>query len=320
MIICCGEALIDMLPRHLEDGSEVFLPAPGGAIFNTAIALGRLGEDVGFFSGLSTDMFGQHLITHLEDSNVNTAYCVRSPNPTTLAFVTLDDGYARYTFLDENTAGRTLAIDTLPNLPDTVDALHFGAISLIPEPCASTYEEFMRRTRQNLVISLDPNIRPGFVTNETAYRERLRHMIGMSDIIKVSQEDLLWLEPGGRFEHIAHNWLDGGASIVTLTMGAEGARSMTMSHDITVPATPANVVDTVGAGDTFNAGFLASLKASDALSKDRIKTLEPDILKQAIEYGSKAAAYTVSQAGANPPWRKDLLAGAHTGHTSDNNM
>ncbi len=306
MIICCGEALIDMLPRRLADGNEAFLPVPGGAIFNTAISLGRLREEAGFFSGLSTDMFGQQLIAHLEASGVSTAWCVRSPNPTTLAFVTLKDGSAQYRFFDENTAGRMLGVAALPDLPKTVQALHFGSISLIPEPCGSTFEEFMRRMCNTVVISLDPNIRPGFVTDEPVYRERLRHMIGMSDIIKMSEEDLAWMEPGGRFEDIAHKWIEDGASVVTLTMGEAGARSVTQSVEITIPAMRVDVVDTVGAGDTFNAGFLASLRKSGALSKERLETIDPDTLRQAIEYGSQVAAYTVSQAGANPPWLDDL--------------
>lgn len=307
MIVCCGEALMDMLPRRLADGSVAYQPVPGGALYNTAIALGRLGEETGFFSGLSTDMFGQQLIAHLEDSGVSTAYCMRRPNPTTLAFVTLDDGIAKYSFLDENSAVRTLSIDAIPTFPETVHAFHFGAISLIPEPCGSTFEELMRRMRETVVISLDPNIRPGFVTNESEYRERLRHMIAMSDIIKISEEDLDWMQPGGRFEQVAHNWIEGGASMVTLTMGGEGSRCITQSDDISVPATPVKVVDTVGAGDTYNAGFLSSLRASGVLSKKDLKVLDKDTLRMAIEYGSKVAAYTVSQAGANPPWRQDLI-------------
>ena len=306
MIICCGEALIDMLPEKLADGRDAYVPVPGGALYNTAISLGRLGEDVGFFSGLSTDMFGQILIQNLEDSHVNTAYCVRSPNPTTMAFVTLVNGAAQYSFLDENTAGRMLDVKALPQLPETVSALHFGAISLIPEPCGSTFEEFMRRMHHAKVISLDPNIRPSFVSNEQYYRARLRRMIAMSDIIKVSEEDLAWMEPGGRFERIAHNWIEGGASIVTLTMGEGGARAITKSIDVSLEAKPVDVIDTVGAGDTFNAGFLASLRASGILTKERLRELDADTLRAAIEYGSKVAAYTVSQAGANPPWKDQV--------------
>lgn len=306
MIICSGDALIDMLPARLADGAEVFLPVPGGAVFNTAIALGRLGEETGFFSGLSTDMFGQRLASHLENSGVSTAYCVRSPHPTTLAFVTFKDGTAHYHFVDENTAGRMLGIEALPSLPDTVQAVHFGGISLIPEPCGSTFEELMRRMSETAVISLDPNIRPGFVVDEPVYRERLRRMIGMSDIIKVSDEDLAWLAPGGEFKRVASNWIESGASVVALTQGDKGARAITQSIDLTVPAMRAKVVDTVGAGDSFNAGFLASLRLSGALSKPMLRTLNRETLQTALEFASRVAAHTVSQAGANPPWRQDL--------------
>jgi fructokinase len=151
VILCSGEALIDMLPRHLDDGSEVFLPVPGGALFNTAVALGRLGEETCFLSGISTDIFGEKLIAYLKESGVGTDYCVRSPRPTTLAFVTLKSGNAQYTFVDENTAGRMLETSALPSLPASVQAFHFGAISLIPEPCGATFEEQMSRHHQTSV-------------------------------------------------------------------------------------------------------------------------------------------------------------------------
>jgi len=306
VIICCGEALIDMLPRSLDGGEGAYLPVPGGAVFNTAIALGRLGEEVGFFSGVSTDMFGQQLIAGLEASGVRTDYCVRGSRPTTMAFVKLEDGVARYSFFDENTAGRMLGKEAIPDLPDSVQALHFGAISLIAEPCGSTFEEFMGRMHDRVVISLDPNIRPDFVTDEAAYRERLRHMIAMSDIIKVSEEDLAWMEPGAHFERVAENWIAGGASVVTLTMGQGGARAITRSADITVPAEPVDVVDTVGAGDSFNAGLLASFRASAVLSKPLLGDIETETLRSAVAAGSKVAAFTVGRAGADPPWRRDL--------------
>lgn len=306
MIICCGEALIDMLPRTLQDGSRVFMPVPGGALYNTAIALGRLGEETGFVSGISTDFFGQQLISHLEASHVSSDFCVRSANPTTLAFVTLTDGVADYAFMDENTAGRMLRTSQLPTLPASIFALHFGAISLIQEPCGSTYEALMETYKKQTVISLDPNVRPAFVSDMPAYRSRLLHMISMSDIIKVSDEDLAWLAPGIPFEEVTERWLSEGATIVLLTKGAGGVWARTKTLDLQVPAEPVNVVDTVGAGDTFNAGFLAYLRSSGYLSKDGLKALRQGQLIKALTYASQVAAYTVGQAGANPPWKKDL--------------
>ena len=306
MFLLCGEALMDMLPRTLAEGGEAYLPVPGGAMYNTAIALGRLGEETGFFAGVSTDLFGQQLIDHLEESGVNTDYCVRSTNPTTLAFVKLTDGIAKYSFMDENSAARMLSVDAIPAFPKTVHAFHFGAISLIQEPCGSVFEALAGRVHESAVISLDPNIRPSFITDESTYRERLNRMIAMSDIIKVSEEDLEWLAPDGRFEQVAQDWIESSAAIVILTMGGEGTRCITSSMDIQVPVTPVEVVDTVGAGDTFNAGFLAGLRGSGVLTKTRLKTIDRDSLRSAMEYGSRVAAYTVGQAGAKPPWRKDL--------------
>ena len=131
-------------------------------------------------------------------------------------------------------------------------------------------------------------------------------MIGMSDIIKVSDEDLAWLAPGGEFKRVASNWIENGAAVVTLTQGDKGARAITQSVDLTVPAMQANVVDTVGAGDSFNAGFLASLRSSGALSKPMLRTLGRETLQTALEFASRIAAHTVGNAGANPPWRQEL--------------
>lgn len=308
VILCNGEALIDMLPRHLDDGSEVFLPVPGGALFNTAVALGRLGEETCFLSGISTDMFGQRLIAHLEESGVGTSYCVRSPRPTTLAFVTLKDGNAQYTFVDENSAGRMLEPSALPDLPASIQAFHFGAISLIPEPCGATFEELMSRHHQTSVMSLDPNIRPAFVTDETAYRDRLLRMIAMSDIVKVSEEDLAWLDPGSDFNSLSRAWLDAGVSIVTLTMGADGARSVTRSLDVTVPSQRVTVVDTVGAGDTFNAGFLAGLRRQGALRKHAVESIDEKTLRKALAFATRVAAVVVGRPGADPPWQHEIEA------------
>jgi fructokinase len=306
VIIACGEALIDMLPRKLADGSDVFLPAPGGALFNTALALGRLGMDAGFLSGLSTDRFGRQLIAHLQDSGVNTDFCVLTAKPTTLAFVDLIDGHAHYTFMDENSANRALSADALPSLPDDLDALHFGAISLIPRSCGSAYEALQQRNQAKAVMSLDPNIRPAFIEDEQDYRGRIERMIGRSDIIKISEDDLAWLAPGADIETVVAAWLAKGAAIVILTRGEAGSRLFTGRFEIAEPAPRVEVVDTVGAGDTFNAGFLARLKEKGHLGKSGLKMLGRDVLQDALKFASSVAAYTVSRAGCDPPTRADL--------------
>lgn len=305
MILCCGEALIDMLPRQLPGGEPVFLPVAGGAVFNTAIALGRLGEKTGFFCGISTDLMGEILISGLEQSGVDHSLCPRSSLPTTLAFVKLTNGHAEYAFYDEMTAGRMITDADLPDPPE-VAAAHFGAISLIPEPCGSTFEELAVSLKERAVISLDPNIRSGFVDREAIYRARLDRMLGIADIVKVSDEDLAWLRPGLAFEEIAAGWIAKGASLVILTRGERGAIAMTRSGRFEAAAVPASVVDTVGAGDTFNAGLLAGLKRAGVLSRPALRQLQEAQLRPALDLAAKAAAITVSRAGANPPWASEI--------------
>ena len=306
MILCCGEALIDMLPRQLPDGSEVYLPVAGGAVFNTAITLGRLGANAGFFSGLSSDMFGEMLRQSLEDSAVDHRLCVTSPRPTTLAFVKLVDGNAQYQFYDEGSAGRMIAADDLPDMPDSVSAMHFGAISLIPEPCGNAYEALALREAANRVISLDPNIRRSFIQDENAYRARLARMIAVADIVKVSDEDLDWLAHGASPGDTVAGWLSEGTSMVAITRGGDGAHIHTCDRRIDVPARKVEIIDTVGAGDSFNGGLLHGLSMAGLLDKAALRRAEPEALRSAVELAVQVAAITVSRAGANPPWVSEL--------------
>lgn len=306
MILCCGEALIDMLPRRTEAGEDAFAPYAGGAVFNTAVALGRLGRTTGFFSGLSTDLFGELLARSLTESGVRSDLSVRSDRPTTLAFVRLVDGQASYAFYDENTAGRMLTPADLPALPDTVGTLFFGGISLAVEPCAAAYEALMLRESGARVTMIDPNIRPGFIRNEAAYRARIARMIAAADIVKLSDEDLHWLEGAGDSDAGATALLTRGPKLLCITRGAEGVSGYTARGRIDVAAERATVVDTVGAGDTFNAGLLASLDAARALTKPAVADLPDDTIREALSLGARAAAVTVSRAGANPPWAREL--------------
>jgi fructokinase len=307
MILSCGEALIDMLPRETTLGEPAFSPYAGGAVFNTAIALGRLGAASGFFTGLSTDLFGEILDQTLAASKVDTSLCARSARPTTLAFVKLVNGQASYAFYDENTAGRLLSAADLPDLPDSVGTLFFGGISLVNDPAASSYAEFQKRAAATgRVTMIDPNIRPGFITDAPAYRARIAAMIATADIVKLSDEDLHWLEGDGDLTALAHSILSRGPKVVFITEGARGARAVTATQDRFVTATKVDVADTVGAGDTFNAGVLASLDAADLLTRDGLTRLSDAALDAALSLGTRAAAITVSRPGANPPWSHEL--------------
>ena len=307
MILSCGEALIDMLPRTTTLGEPAFSPYAGGAVFNTAIALGRLGAPSAFFSGISNDMLGQILTETLEASKVDTQYCARSDRPTTVAFVKLVDGQATYAFYDENTAGRLLSQNELPTLPPAITTLFFGGISLVNDPAASTYAALQAREAATRVTMIDPNIRPGFIAGkETQYRARIEGMIARADIVKLSDEDLHWLLGPGDISALARQVLEKGPKLVFITEGAAGARAITATQNRFVAATRVTVADTVGAGDTFNAGALTALHEAGALTKSTLTTLSDATLDAALTLGTQAAAITVSRPGANPPWRHEL--------------
>ncbi len=306
MILSCGEALIDMLPRQSTEGEAAFAPYAGGAVFNTAIALGRLGAPAGFLSGISTDLFGELLIDTLAASQVDGRLAIRSDRPTTLAFVKLLNGHASYAFYDENTAGRMLTPADLPRLPATVRGLFFGGISLPVDPCGSAYEALMAREAPARVTMIDPNIRPGFIRDEPAYRARLGRMIALADIVKLSDEDLRWLEGPGEIEPLARAILSRGPKLIFITEGAAGAHAFSAELSLFEPARQVRVVDTVGAGDTFNAGVLAALDRAGALTKAAVAAADDALLRSCLHLGVAAAAITVSRAGANPPWAHEL--------------
>ena len=308
MILCCGEALIDMVAAPSLDGPDGFVPHSGGAVFNTAIALGRLGARAGMLTGLSHDMFGDQLADALKASDVDTTHIIRSDRPSTLAFVKLEDGQASYSFFDENSAGRMIRAEDMPALTSDITALFFGGISLASDPSASAYAALLDRQGGSRAVMIDPNIRPLFITDAEGYRRRMAAMIRQADIVKVSDEDLNWLNPAPltQAEKISA-MLDTGPSVVIVTQGAEGAiATLADGTSITVPAVKTHVVDTIGAGDTFNAGFLAKLSELGLLTPEALGTLDPDALRDAMTYGARVAAITVSRAGANPPWANEL--------------
>jgi fructokinase len=302
MILSAGEALIDMLPRTTTLGEAAFSPYAGGAVMNTAIALARLGADSGFLTGLSSDLMGDVLKTTLEASKVNLEFCVRSDRPTTLAFVKLVNGSASYFFYDENTAGRMMTLADMPVLPESVSAYFTGGIWLAVEPCGTALEAMLLREAKLRVAMIDPNVRPGFVRDRAAYTARIDRMIAASDIVKLSDEDAEWLYGAVDPQAI----LAKGPKVVLVTEGAKGATAYTARGAVSVAAPKIVVADTVGAGDTFNAGFLAALDRAGLLSKAAVAELSDEALRDALSLGTRAAAVTCSRAGANPPWAHEL--------------
>lgn len=303
MILCAGESLIDMVP---ENGA--FRPLAGGAVYNTAIALGRLGEATGYFWPISRDGFGEQLLAPLAQAGVATDLCPRTDRLTTLAMVTLKDGEARYSFYDEGSAGRMLAPADIPALPAQIAAIFVGGISLVPDPCGAAIETLVATNHDRLPVMIDPNIRPFFITDPEAYRARLNRLLPLADIVKLSGDDLEWLYPDLSHEDAARAVLALGPRIVLQTGGAAGARAHWAGETVSAPAIRTEVADTIGAGDTFNAGVLASLTRQGLLSKPGLAGITASQIHAALSLGAQAAAITVSRPGANPPWAHEMPA------------
>lgn len=309
MILCCGDALIDMIPARTEDGAMAWMPFAGGAVLNTAVALGRLEAPVGLLAGLSTDSFGRILRETLTEAKVDTSLAVATDRKTTLAFVALKDGQADYSFYDEHSAMRMLRIGDIPLLPTDVSTLFFGGISLASEPCGTALEDLQMREGASRMTVLDPNVRSAFLTDEAAYRARIDRMMCRSDIVKVSDEDLMWLLPDDRpLEAKMQAILDRGPMLVVTTLGSAGVTAFSRDGlKITLPARSVPIVDTVGAGDAFNAGFLARLQEMGGADTERLRKADASHLEDALDYGVAAAAYVVSKAGAQPPHKNEIV-------------
>ncbi|QEW22476.1 putative sugar kinase YdjH [Marinibacterium anthonyi] len=303
MILCCGEALIDLIPQ-----GDTRVPHVGGAVLNTAVALGRLGEDVAMLTGLSSDDYGRLIEDHGAASHVGFGPSVRSDRPTTLAVVTLVDGQATYDFRDEGSALRDIRPADMAPPPPGTQAIVFGGISLINPPVADSLADYCRRHAGEALIMVDVNIRPGFITDPLTYRARLAAMIAVADILKVSDEDLAWLLPdAGSHADAFAALLQMGPKLIVTTLGADGAEAIMASGlHVRVPSPAAQVADTVGAGDTFNAGLLSGLRRAGRLDKAAFPAVSETELSEALSLGTRAAAVTVARAGPNPPWAQEL--------------
>jgi fructokinase len=306
MILCCGEALIDLIPGVTAEGAPAFVPKTGGSLFNTAVALGRLGVPAAFLGGLSTDFFGDDLRKSLLAAGVDISLAPVSERYTIAAFVKLEGRQARYSFIDEGSACRMLAPKDLPPLPDRISALHLGSFPLAIEPCGSAFEELCRRECHKRVIHFDPNIRANLIKDRVSHRQRVERIVAMSDLVKMSDEDLAWLAPDASAEAFAHDWLKRGAKLVVVTGGKDGAVAFSRNFRTEIDGLDVKVADTIGAGDTFTAGLLASLYRSGRLDKAAIAALDQESVLAALKLAAQAAAVTVSRPGADPPWVHEL--------------
>ncbi|MCB5907229.1 carbohydrate kinase family protein [Streptomyces pinistramenti] len=336
MIVVAGEALIDLVPGPQDPlpgaGLPALLPRRGGGPYNTAVALGRLGSDTAFCSRVSADTFGEALLDGLRTAGVRTCLVQRGDEPTTLALADISpDGSAGYGFYAEGTADRLFALP--PTLPDEARALSLGTCSLVLEPGASAYEALLRREAgRGVFTALDPNIRAGLITDPAAYRARFRSWLPYVTLLKLSEEDALWLAGGeeqqgpgpaaraagsgssdaggadaaGVIAAAAGEWLAAGPAAVVLTRGGDGLSVLTPDGEVTVPGERVEVVDTIGAGDTVNAALLHRLAAHDALSHTAVTSLRPGDWRDILGFAARAAAVTCSRAGAEPPYAAEL--------------
>jgi len=309
MIICCGEALIDFIPT--PDG-KAYQPCPGGSILNIAVGLGRMQVPVGFLSRLSTDIFGDLLADHLVENQVNLQYCSRVDGQTTLAFVSLHEGETeepQYAFYAEGAVDRKMAVVDLPEkFEENVLALHFGSISLVLEPGASTLEVLMRRESRRRVLTLDPNVRPIVISNPEAYRRRFENWVSLVDILRLSHADMAYLYPEKDIAVLLPDWFESGLSLVILTRGVEGSSAyLPDGISVQAPAEKVVVKDTVGAGDTFFSAVLTYLYEKDLLEKkERIQEMSEKELRECLAFASKAAGMNCTRSGASPPYRHEM--------------
>jgi fructokinase len=308
MILCCGEALIDFVPRP---ELRAYQPCPGGSVYNVAVGLGRLEIPVGFYCKISTDFFGDMLVDYLDDNAVDTSTCQRTRHPTTLAFVSLatkDRAEPQFSFYANESADRSLTVDELPpKLPDEVEVLHFGSISLVMEPGATALETLMAREHGHRIISLDPNVRPNLIADRAAYRQRFDHWVASVDILKLSYADMRWIYPETKFQGCLQHWFDLGVGVVILTKGGDGAEGYSAAGHFAAVGTPSvDIADTVGAGDTFLAATLAYLYRGEMMDLNHLRALTSDQLSACLTYATRAAAINCSRVGADPPYRHEL--------------
>ncbi len=308
MILCCGEALIDFVP--LPD-VRAYSPCPGGSVYNVAVALGRLNRPVSFFCKISTDYFGDLLVNYLVENRVNVNLCIRDDDPTTLAFVSLPnetETEPQFMFYANDSADRLLAVEELPELADDIRVLHFGSISLVMEPGATTLEAFLMRESGKRIISLDPNIRSSLIADRENYSQRFERWLSKVDILKLSKVDFDFIYPSQQVASKVQRWFDLGVNLCVISDGANKVEGFTAAGAYASAIPPkVKLVDTVGAGDTFWAAMLANLdKSGHFYDKDKLRNMQPGNLQECLDYACRAAAINCSRQGANPPFDNEM--------------
>jgi fructokinase len=303
-VVVAGEALIDLILR--PDGSVA--AAAGGGPFNAARTLARLGVDTVFLGGLSDDRFGQLLRGRLEDDGVRLGMPDPVDRPTSLAVAELDDGgAATYRFYLTGTAAPEVSdADAHGTVTADTTVLHLGTLGLVLEPMATSLERLVADVPDSVLVFLDPNCRPRIIDDPDAYRARLHRVLARADIVKVSGDDLEWLDPEASVMDTARSLLAHGPSVVLFTDGAAAVHVLTAIGSFSLPVPAVSVVDTVGAGDSFGGGFLATWVGA-GLGRDDLSDL--DAVSRAVQRAIVVAGITCTRAGAEPPHLTELPSG-----------
>jgi fructokinase len=290
----CGEVLIDILPT----GAVV-----GGGAANTAKALARLGYEVDFIDGISTDAYGMSARKELERDGVGLTLALTSDKPTCTATVTLDSkGSASYEFLIDGTATFDFNDSWLPD-PERLKpaVLHIGTLVTIVEPASSALYKWAVKCAEFAPVVFDPNVRTSVLGDREKYRSAVEKWVAISSVIKLSDDDISWLYPDESMDEVAKRWIAGGASLVVVTRGAQGIIGYTVGGYEEVDGAKVTVVDTVGAGDTVGAVVV------EGIIKHSVHGLHGQVLHAVLHRAAIAAGITVSRAGAQPPRLHELV-------------
>jgi fructokinase len=308
LITSMGEILIDFLPIKERDQTVGFLMHPGGAPMNVAVGVARLGQPAAFASKVSLDMFGRFLRDFVQSQGVDSRFMLDTAAQSTLAFVKMTGSEPEYNFYTSATADTLLTIDELPEaLFAETRILHYGSISLLRGSTPGAVLATAQRLKGQALLSCDPNLRPSLIDDEPGYRATLQQAMRLADILKISAADLAWLMPDLSVESAAAELLGLGAALVVVTRGGAGVYALRSEagtlRSLELPAFPVRVVDTVGAGDSFSGGLLASLAERDVLSRTALEALSLDDLARCLRFATAVSALTCTRAGADPPDR-----------------
>jgi fructokinase len=310
MLLSCGDALIDFLPVKSVDGRDAIVPMVGGACLNIAVCMARLGAPAGFVGGISTDLFGRMIADHALASQVDLRYATRSDHQTTLAFVRTIAGEPQYAFYDEQTASRNWTYRRGSTPFDEIEAIHVGSTTLADDKGAAQALSMVEDARGSVTISFDPNCRPNLVKHKSRYVDRMNAFAATADIVRMSDVDFEFLYGGSDYAGRAKSFIEAGASLVVVTRGIKGALAWHREAGaVEVQAPIVEVVDTVGAGDSFQAALLFALRAIGRIGTEALARMNSDELGRVLSFASSCAAITCGRAGADPPRQADVGAG-----------